>query len=81
MGVATQFATFFAALDWQHITPRFVVHNEPNHGTEWGGRPQPAEYARYLVDVATALHMLLPDAVVLNAGFDHYAPHTGNQPF
>ena len=76
---ANEYAGFIAALNW-HTVPRIVVHNEPNHGTEWGGRPDPAAYARFLRDVANAIHSAQPDAIVMNAGFDHYAPHTGSQP-
>jgi hypothetical protein len=54
-----------------------VVGNEPNRGDEWGGRPNPAEYAQYLLDVSSALHAAAPRQVlVLNAGLDQYAPHT-----
>jgi hypothetical protein len=57
------------------------VGNEPNHGGEWGGRPDPVAYARFLIEVADALHAADPQAHVLNAGFDAYTPHTGSQPF
>lgn len=79
-GVAAQFAIFLAQLDWP-TTPRIIVGNEPNHGTEWGGRPQPAAYALFLRDVATTVRSALPAAIIMNAPVDHYAPHTGNQPF
>jgi hypothetical protein len=58
-----------------------IVGNEPNHGGEWGGQPDPEAYARFLIDVADALHAADPNARVLNAGFDPYAPNTGGQPF
>ena len=78
---ADTFATFLAALDWPTDVHIVIVGNEPNHGPEWGGMPQPAEYARFLVAMADALHVADPQAFVLNAGFDHYAPHTNGQPF
>lgn len=76
--VATQFANFIRALDWP-TTPIIIIHNEPNHGHEWNGTPNAADYARYLIDVANAIHHADPNAVVLNAGFDNYAPHTNGQ--
>jgi hypothetical protein len=79
--LAAQYAGFVAALKWPTPKHYVVVLNEPNHGDEWSGRPSPARYARFLIDVADALHVADPDAQVLNAGLDPYAPHTGNRPF
>ena len=79
--VAGQYADFVAALQWPTDAHRVIVANEPNHGNEWGGVPNPAAYARFLIDVAAALHAADPAAMVMNAGFDHYSPHTGGIPF
>jgi hypothetical protein len=79
--VAARYARFIAALRWPAGDHYVVVGNEPNHGGEWGGRPDPAAYARFLIDVADAVHAADRRARVLNAGFDAYAPHTGSQPF
>jgi len=79
--VANDYAEFVATLQWP-TTPHYItVGNEPNHGTEWGGRPDPAAYARFLIDVAQAIHQADSQAFILNAGLDAYSPHTGNQPF
>ncbi|MBN1311654.1 MAG: hypothetical protein JXB30_09560 [Anaerolineae bacterium] len=78
---ADQYTRFIMALDWPVDAPIIVVGNEPNHGNEWGGRPDPAAYARFLIDVADALHAAEPDVQVLNAGFDPYTPHTGSTPW
>jgi len=78
---AARYADFATALTWPTSEHYLIVGNEPNHGNEWGGRPDPAAYARFLIDVAEALHARDPQARVLNAGFDPYAPHTGGQPF
>lgn len=75
---AASYAEFITALRWPTSMRLVVVGNEPNHGNEWGGRPDPAAYARFLIDVADALHAADPDVQVLNAGFDPYTPHTGN---
>jgi hypothetical protein len=79
--VAKNYAEFVKALRWPGSIHFITVGNEPNHGNEWGGRPDPAAYARFLMDVAYTLHSVDAGARVLNAGFDPYTPHTGNQPF
>jgi hypothetical protein len=79
-GVASQYAQFVAALQWPTSTHYVVVGNEPNHGDEWSNHPDPAAYARYLVDVADAIHNADPNAKVMNAGFDSYAPNTNGAP-
>lgn len=76
--IAARYADFIAALRWPTGVHIIVAGNEPNHGNEWGGRPDPASYARFLIDMADALHAADPDVRVLNAGFDPYTPHTGN---
>jgi hypothetical protein len=79
--VAEQYASFVATLAWPSEAHYVIVGNEPNHGNEWGGRPDPAAYARFLIDVADALHEADPQARVLNAGLDLFVLHTGDQPF
>ena len=79
--IAMKYAEFLASLAWPNAQHLIIVGNEPNHGNEWGGTPNPAEYAQFLSDMADALHKIDPSAVVMNAGFDHYAPHTGQQTF
>jgi hypothetical protein len=79
--IAEQYASFVASLRWPTNSHFIIVGNEPNHGNEWSGRPDPAAYARFLMDVANALHTADPGARVLNAGFDPYTPHTNGMPF
>ncbi len=79
--LASDYATFVAGLEWTTDTHYVIVGNEPNHGNEWSGRPNPAAYARFLIDVADAIHAADPQAIILNAGFDPYTPNTGSQPF
>ena len=78
---AQTYTTFFSQLDWQTTPHYFIIGNEPNHGNEWSGRPDPAAYARFLADMSRALHRQDPHAFILNAGFDNYTPHTGSSPF
>ncbi|MBN1921851.1 MAG: hypothetical protein JW892_11435 [Anaerolineae bacterium] len=79
--VASHYAAFVRDLVWPTAEHYVIIGNEPNHGNEWGGRPDPAAYARFMVDVATAIHAVDPQARILNAGLDPYAPHTGSYPF
>ncbi|MCA9958616.1 MAG: hypothetical protein KC443_06265, partial [Anaerolineales bacterium] len=53
--VARQYAQFVAALRWPTTAHYVIVGNEPNHGDEWGERPFPAQYARFLLDTSVAL--------------------------
>ena len=76
-GAAAAYAAFVGALDWGAEPPRIIVGNEPNHGEEWGGAPDPAAYARFLLDVAAALRAVRADVVIMNAGLDQFAPDTG----
>jgi hypothetical protein len=77
--LAARYARFISALRGQG--PRYVlVGNEPNRGDEWGGYPDPAAYARYLIDVSSALHATAPGRVlVLNGALDQFAPNTRGQ--
>ncbi|MCL4869410.1 MAG: hypothetical protein KJ063_10600 [Anaerolineae bacterium] len=75
--IAAATATFLTALHWPTGEHLIIVGNEPNHGDEWGGRANPTEYARYLRDMAAALHATDPDARILNAPLDPFTPHTG----
>jgi hypothetical protein len=79
--VAARYAQFVVDLNWPADAHYVIVGNEPNHGGEWGGHPDPVAYARFLIGVADALHAADPQARVMNAGFDAYTPHTGSHPF
>jgi hypothetical protein len=79
--IAERYADFVAGLHWPGHEHLVLVGNEPNHGDEWGGTADPAAYARFLRDVAAALHDADPEVVVLNAPLDPYSPHTNGLPF
>jgi hypothetical protein len=78
--VGGQYAAFFSAIQWDGEL--FVlVGNEPNHGEEWGGVPDPAAYTRFLSDVAQAVKDAHSGVRIGNAAIDHYAPNTNAEPF
>ena len=79
-GIAADYARFVAALAWPDESHFIIIGNEPNHGEEWGGRVDPAGYARFFLATARALHAADPDAIVLNAPLDQFAPHTNGLP-
>ncbi len=78
---AQQYADFIIALHWPTDEHYIIVGNEPNHGDEWGGRPNPAAYAQFLIDVTVRVKTTDPQARILNAPLDLFSPHTGSQPF
>lgn len=67
-------ADFLDSLNWPTKNRYVTIYNEPNHGKEWGGWADPADYARTLDKMVTALKDKNPDFFVLNAGFDVSAP-------
>lgn len=79
--ISGDYARFVAELRWPTDSHPVLIGNEPNHGDEWGGRADPAAYARFLADVADAVHVSDPAALVLNAPLDPYSPHTNDLPF
>lgn len=80
-GLAAQYADFINGLTWYTPEKHIILLNEPNNGHEWGGRPDAAAYARFLVDVASGLREAVPQVRLLNGALDLHAPHTGSQPF
>ena len=72
--VARRYRDFLSKLRWPTTTRYVVVANEPNRGDEWGNQPDPARYARFLVDVGTALHNA--GMTVLAPSLDNYAPNS-----
>ena len=79
--IAAQYASFSTSLTWPTDEHLIIVGNEPNHGDEWNGRPDPAAYAQFLIDVSLALKTADPQARILNAPLDQFSPHSGSQPF
>ena len=66
--IAQAFKRVVAGLPLRSNLPLYVeIWNEPNLGSEWGGSPNPVEYAQFLVAVSSALRSLNdPRIVILN---------------
>lgn len=72
---AEGWAEFLDNLNWPVKNRYVIVYNEPNHGREWGGRVNPAEYAKTLNQTIGALKSKNTDFFILNAGIDASAPY------
>jgi hypothetical protein len=75
------YASFLNALEWPSEQKHVILLNEPNNGHEWGGKPDAAAYARFVLDVSAVLREEVDNVIILNAAFDPYAPNTGSLPF
>lgn len=64
-------------LNWPTAEKRVILFNEVNHGKEWGGRIDPAGYAKLFRFGAQWAHALSPQFVVLPAAMDLAAPNGG----
>lgn len=67
-------AEFLDSLAWPVQNRYVIIYNEPNHGREWGGTTDPADYAITLEATIDALKSTNEDFFVLNGGFDSSAP-------
>jgi hypothetical protein len=65
------FANFLNSLDWPTKNRYVVVFNEVNRGDEWGGSPEPKEYAQILSYAVTVFKSKSPDFFVISSGMDN----------
>jgi len=65
------FANFLNSLDWPTKNRYIVVFNEVNRGDEWGGCPEPKEYAELLSYAVTVFKSKSPDFFVISSGMDN----------
>ncbi|KXK08451.1 MAG: hypothetical protein UZ21_OP11001000652 [Microgenomates bacterium OLB22] len=68
-------AHFLNSLNWPTRQRYVVLFNEPNHGHEWGGACDPADYASTASVYAKAFKQQSGDFVMMLAGLDQAAPH------
>jgi len=74
-GEIIQLFRFLSDLEWPQETKLVIAFNEPNHASEWGGRLDPASYARVLEFVIQWAHTEFNGYRVLPAGLDLAAPN------
>lgn len=65
---------FLDSLNWVVKDRYLILFNEPNHGSEWGGRVDPENYAQLAFTFASKLKEKNPDFFVMLAGLDASAP-------
>src|SRR3989344_417661 len=71
---ADSWAEFLNSLHWV-IKDRYVIlFNEPNHGNEWGGEVDAANYAEVALNFAQKLKEKSPEFFIMLAGLDASAP-------
>ncbi len=67
---ALQWKKFLTGLKWHTPATYLIVGNEPNLGIEWGGQPNPQEYALYLKSFLDTFADVHDRFKILNAPFD-----------
>lgn len=70
------FVNFLNSLDWPTKNRYIIVYNEVNRGDEWGGTPNPSEYANVLSYAVTVFKIKNPDFFIISAGMDNAAANT-----
>jgi hypothetical protein len=69
------FANFLNSLQWPTKNRYVIVFNEVNRGDEWGGSPNPEEYADILSYAVTVFKSKSHDFFMISAGLDNAAPN------
>lgn len=68
------FAGFLNSLNWPTKNRYVIVFNEVNRGDEWGGEPNPQEYAEILSYAVTVFKERNEDFFIIGGGLDNAAP-------
>lgn len=69
------FANFLNSLNWPTKNRYIIVFNEVNRGDEWGGTPNPDEYAQILDFAVTTFKLTHGDFFIISGGMDNAAPN------
>lgn len=78
-GDVLDFANFLNSLNWPTKNRYVVIYNEPNRGDEWGGAPNPAEYAEILNYAAQVFKERSDEFFILSAGLDNASSNIDGQ--
>ncbi len=73
------FANFLNSLNWPTKNRYVVIYNEPNRGDEWGGTPDPSEYAEILSYAADVFKQRSDDFFIISAGLDNASANIPGQ--
>lgn len=65
------FANFLNSLQWPTKNRYVIIFNEVNRGDEWGGSPNPSEYADILSYAVTVFKSKSSEFFILSNGFDN----------
>lgn len=68
------FANFLDSLNWPTKNRYVIIFNEVNRGDEWGGVPNPTDYAQLLSYAVTSFKERSQDFFIISAGMDNAAP-------
>ena len=78
-GDVLDFANFLNSLNWPTKNRYVVIYNEPNRGDEWGGAPNPGEYAEILSYAAQVFKQRSDEFFILSAGLDNGSSNIDGQ--
>jgi hypothetical protein len=70
------FANFLNSLNWPTKNRYIVVYNEVNRGDEYGGKPDPTDYAQLLSYAVTVFKSRNQDFFIISAGMDNASANT-----
>lgn len=65
------FVNFLDSLNWSTKNRYLVIFNEVNRGDEWGGEPDPADYARILNYAVDTFKQRSQDYFIISSGLDN----------
>ncbi len=71
---ALSWANFLNSLNWVIKNRYIILFNEPNHGSEWGGRVDPEDYVETAFSFSKTLKEKNKNFFIMLAGFDASAP-------
>lgn len=72
------FANFLNSLSWPTKNRYIIVFNEVNRGDEWGGAPDPKNYAEILSYAVTVFKSRSQDFFVISSGMDNASANASN---
>ena len=75
------FANFLNDLNWPTKNRYVVIFNEPNRGDEWGGTPDPNEYAQILEYATEIFKQRSTDFFIISAGLDNAAANVTDKSY